>query len=208
MTTIRITSTENPFDSRRIARLAVGLIATADAMGLLEEMEIDRLDMETFRGIVDRLAGAGIGTEVQAALSAPRGSGEAAEIDELLARLAVAIEESPAPAHEWRSLGRLFGADGLAGLLGISPASVRRYQAGTRETPDPIAARLHFLATVVGDLAGAYNEIGIRRWFERRRQLLDGRSPAELLTADWDPEGPEARRVRQLARSLGAAAAT
>ena len=31
-----------------------------------------------------------------------------------------------------------------------------------------IAGRLHFLATVVGDLAGAYNEIGIRRWFERR----------------------------------------
>jgi predicted transcriptional regulator len=34
----------------------------------------------------------------------------------------------------------------LARLLGISPASVRRYAATTRETPDDVAARLHHIA--------------------------------------------------------------
>lgn len=208
MTTIRITAVENPFDSQRLARLAVGLITTAEAMGLLGEMEIHRLDLATFRRVVDRIAAAGIGTEIQAALSAPTDGQEPAEIGQLLGRLAVAIEESPVPAHEWGSLERLFGAERLASLLDISPASVRRYQAGSRETPDPIAARLHFLATLVGDLAGAYNEFGIRRWFERSRTLLDGRKPADLLHGEWDPESRDAQRLRELARSLGASAAT
>ena len=41
MTTIRITSAESPFDTQRLARLAVGLIATADAMGLLGTVLVD-----------------------------------------------------------------------------------------------------------------------------------------------------------------------
>lgn len=207
MTTIRITAVDNPFDSQRVARLAVGLISTAEAMGLLGGMEIHRLDMATFRRVVDRIASAGIGTEVQAVLNAPADAGVPAEIGRLLGRLALAVEESPAPAHEWRSLERLFGVESLASLLGVSPASVRRYLAGSRETPDGIAVRLHFLATVVGDLAGAYNEIGIRRWFERSRALLDDRKPADLLRGEWDPESPQVQRVREIARSLGASAA-
>jgi uncharacterized protein (DUF2384 family) len=208
MTRIHITSTETPFDSQRLARLAVGLIATAEAMGLLGEMEIDRLDLSTFRGIVDRIASAGIGTEVQAALSAPLADDAAPEMDRLLRRLAVAMEESPAPDHEWPSLDHLFGTERLAQLLGISPASVRRYQSEARPTPDAIAERLHFLAQVVGDLAGAYNDFGIRRWFDRPRSTLDGKAPAALLKGEWDPQGSDAGRIRDLARSLGASAAT
>ncbi len=208
MTGIRITSTEGPFDSQKIARLTVGLIATAEAMGLLDEMVIRRLDLATFRRIVDRIASAGIGTEVQAALSTSAAPEGPAEIGELLGGLAVAIEESPVPVHEWPSLDGLFGTERLADLLGISPASIRRYQKGTRATPDVVAGRLHYLATLVGDLAGAYNDFGIRRWFERPRHLLDGKAPRELLRGDWDPEDPGARRVRELARSLGASAAT
>ncbi len=208
MTRIRITSAEGPFDSQRVARLAVGLIATAEAMGLLDEMVIRRLDLATFRRIVDRIASAGIGTEVQAALSTSADPKGPAEIGELLGRLALAIEESPVPAHEWPSLDELFGTERLADLLGISPASIRRYQKGTRPTPDVVAGRLHYLATLVGDLAGAYNDFGIRRWFVRRRRLLDGKAPRDLLRGDWDPEGAEAIRIRELARSLGASAAT
>jgi hypothetical protein len=177
-------------------------------MGLLGDMVIDRLDMATVRHIVDRIAAAGIGTEAQAALSVPDERPEPGELAELLGRIAAAIEESPAPAYEWRSLEALFGTEQLAALLGTSAASVRRYLAGSRETPDLVAARLHFLATVVGDLAGAYNDFGIRRWFHRRRQLLDGRSPAEHLGDDWDSDSDRARSVRRLARSLGASAAT
>lgn len=116
-------------------------------------------------------------------------------------------EESPA-SFEWRALVTLFGHDRLATLTGTSPASVRRYAGGERETPHAVAGRLHFLASVVGDLAGAYNDFGIRRWFERPRTALDGRSPAALLHGDWSPEAPEARRVRQLAASLLASPAT
>lgn len=208
MSTIQITSTAAPFDSPEIARLAVGVISTADAMGLLEDVEIHRLDLPSFREVVDKIASAGIGTEVQAAFSTPPGKIGRSEVGRLLDRLALAIEESPSPANEWRSLETLFGTDRLAGLLEISPASVRRYRAGTRPTPDRLAGRLHFLATLVGDLAGAYNEFGIRRWFERPRTLLGGKSPAELLRGAWEPEGPDPRRLRELAQSLTSSPAT
>ena len=102
----------------------------------------------------------------------------------------------------WRSVSRVFDAESLAPLLGISVSSLRRYQAGTRATPDDVAARLHFLALVISDLAGAYNEIGVRRWFHRERSLLDDKTPGALLSGDWNPEDEGPQRVRDLARSL------
>jgi hypothetical protein len=77
-----------------------------------------------------------------------------------------------------------------------------------RATPDDIAARLHFLALVVGDLAGAYNDIGIRRWFDRPRTTLGGRTPRQLLRGAWNPGDAGPTKIRELARSLVAAAAT
>jgi hypothetical protein len=38
-----------------------------------------------------------------------------------------------------------------------------------RTTPDEVADRLQFLSFTVGGLSGAYNEIGIRQWFDRGR---------------------------------------
>ena len=87
--------------------------------------------------------------------------------------------------------------------------SLRRYVSGSREVPDRIAARIHWLALLVSDLAGAYNELGIRRWFDRPRDSLGGRSPRQALGIDWDPAGPDAQLVRSLAAALaGAGAAT
>ena len=83
-----------------------------------------------------------------------------------LQRLNDALDASPVPASEWPGLVNILGIDLLARLVGVSAVSVRRYASGNRPTPDDIAARLHFLALVVGDLAGAYNDIGIRRWFD------------------------------------------
>ena len=71
--------------------------------------------------------------------------------------------------------------------------------------PEDLAVRLRFLALVVDDLLGAYNEIGVRRWFDRPRALLDGRTPAGLLLPGWRPEDGNPRRVQDLARSLVAA---
>ncbi len=90
----------------------------------------------------------------------------------------------------------------------VSPASLRRYASGTRPTPDAVAARVHFLARVVADLKGAYNDVGVRRWFERRRALLGGRSPAQMLKGEWSSEGSGARKVLDLARSLLSSPAT
>jgi hypothetical protein len=61
---------------------------------------------------------------------------------------------------------------------------------------------------VVSDLAGSYNELGIRRWFERERSQLDGASPRRPLGAGWRSDGAPARRIRALAASLAGTGAT
>ena len=123
-------------------------------------------------------------------------------------RLNLALEESPAPEFEWNRLAGVLGLEILARLLGVSGTSVRRYRANARTTPDDVAERLHFLSLIVGDLAGTYNEIGIRQWFERKRAQLDGRSPLEWLKGRWKPIQPGPRRVQDLARALVASPVT
>jgi hypothetical protein len=119
-----------------------------------------------------------------------------------------ALDASPAPEYEWKAVAAMFPPDDLAQLLDLSVSSLKRYQSGERATPDVVAARLHFLALVVGDLAGSYNDTGIRRWFERKRTQLDGRSPAACLKHGWDPDDEGPGRVRELARSLVTLSAT
>jgi hypothetical protein len=104
-------------------------------------------------------------------------------------------------------LTRLLGEELLAGLVDVSAASLRRYSQGVRTTPEVVAQRLHFLALLVADLSGAYNEYGIRRWFARPRQQLGGRTPYELLEHGFDADGKPAQRVRELVDSLTAAGA-
>jgi len=79
---------------------------------------------------------------------------------------------------------------------------------GTRGIGHAIAARLHLLAFIVGDLAGAYNDIGVRRWFDRPRERLDGRTPAQVLGHEWSPGDDAPKRVRDLARALAPSPAT
>ena len=65
------------------------------------------------------------------------------------------------------------------------------------------------MALVTSDLAGSYNPIGLRRWWERPRTALGGRSPRQALGRDWDPDDPDAIAVADLARALaGPASAT
>jgi hypothetical protein len=118
------------------------------------------------------------------------------------------LDESPLPSTEWTRVLGVLDSDRVAPLVGISAASVARYTKGERRTPDEVAAPLHFLALVVGDLSGAYNEIGIRRWFDRARTALGGRSPSDLLKGEWRPEDEGPQSVRQLARSLLGSPAT
>ena len=55
----------------------------------------------------------------------------------LLEEMNEALNQSPAPAHEWRALQGVLGVDLLTRLLGVSPSSARRYISGRRSTPTP-----------------------------------------------------------------------
>jgi hypothetical protein len=129
----------------------------------------------------------------------------------------LALEESPVPEFEWNRLAEVLGVDLLSRLLGISASSLRRYRLAARGTSDDVAARLHFLSLIVslivlslivGDLSGAYNEIGIRQRFGRKRTQLDGRPSLDWLKPHWDPAQPGPRRVQGLARALLASPAS
>lgn len=124
-------------------------------------------------------------------------------------RLQDALAESPLPERELPGLLKVFDLENLADLIGTSGVSLRRYLAGSRTMPDMLASRVHWLALVLSDLAGAYNDFGIRRWFERERTQLHGRSPRQVLGRDWDPDSPDVDKVRELAAALaGVGAAT
>jgi transcriptional regulator with XRE-family HTH domain len=189
-----------------VARLAVGAARRAEAMGLVEPSPL-AADAAAIRQLAGKVRRAGIGVspaDVLNNVEAPTSR----ELADLLELIIAALDASPAPAYEWKGLSRVFPAEDLAALLQVSVSSLKRYQSGERETPDPIAARLHFLALVVGDLAGSYNATGIRRWFQRKRTLLDGKSPAALLAGEWDPDDAGPLRVRELADRLVTLSAT
>lgn len=86
-------------------------------------------------------------------------------------------------------------------------AFVRALRAATSSGVPISPASMHWLALVVGDLAGAYNDIGIRRWFDRKRTQLGGRAPAQLLRQGWRPDHAGPRRIRDLAHALTGAVA-
>jgi uncharacterized protein (DUF2384 family) len=177
-------------------------------MGLLpREPAIESLDADTLWTALDHIAGAGIGRGLHRTVAEPSAA-NAPGFERLLDEVNEALEESPAPAFEWPRLAGVLGLELLGRLLAISASSIRRYKDRARITPDAVAARLHFLALVVGDLAGTYNEIGIRRWFDRPRALLDHRSPADVLRGEWTPRQSGPQRIRALARSLVSAPAT
>jgi hypothetical protein len=176
-------------------------------MGLIPVNAVTDAEPETVRLLASRVRRAGIGAAAADQLhNVEPPSGE--DVAGLLKTLIAALEASPVPKFEWAGLGRVFASEDLSALINVSVSSLKRYQSGDRETPDDVAARLHFLALVVGDLAGSYNVIGVRRWFQRKRSLLDGRTPAALLKGNWDPDDDDAMRVRQLARELVSLSAT
>ena len=207
MANIRIQSVQSPFDNPEVARLGISVVMRADAMGLLAPRAIDRLDLEEWERVARDVSQAGIGQGLFVG-HAHRTDLEADRFRTMLEYVNEALDASPVPASEWPALQRVLGPVLLARLLGISVVSLRRYRAGARATPDDVVARLHTLALMVGDLAGAYNDAGIRRWFVRPRSLLRNRAPADILTSGWRPEDPEPQRVRDLANALTASPAT
>ena len=105
-----------------------------------------------------------------------------------------ALDASPAPTSEWQELLRVLGPALLARLLDIPATSLHRFQSGARATPGDVIVRLHALALMVRDLAGAYSNAGIRRWFVRPRTAprtgdsRRGRCIKPLITAHYPLE--------------------
>ena len=201
MLNIQSGSIRSPFDDPKVMPAAIEALSRADAMGLLPA-EIVRLDDTAMEGLERGLMDAGIGRGLTAELRTASITGPE-RLSALLKKISEALTESPVPEREWRAVERILGLESMAELMRISVSSARRYFAGTRRTPDAVAARLHFLAFVVGDLAGAYNDVGVRGWFHRPRKLLNGYAPAQLLDGDWGPDDDGPRQVRELAAALG-----
>lgn len=99
---------------------------------------------------------------------------------------------------------RIYGIAAPAALLDIPTAELRAYRDGSHAVPAVVAGRIRYLVRVTDQLAGAYNAMGLRRWWQRPRVALAGRSPRSALGGDWDPAGPAAEAVLALARGLNA----
>lgn len=207
MKNLRIRSITDPLlaDSRA-AVAGARLLARAQYLGALaftdEPQDLNRqLLLRVFAGLSE------LGLARDASLHF-EAAGDAQKIRQILETVLEQTDHAPVPSGEWKPLTEALGEALLADLLGVSASSLRRYLSGTRPTPQDVAERLHFLALLVADLSGAYNEYGIRRWFSRKRATLGGQPPASLLGAGFDPDGADARRLRGLAGSLTAAGAT
>jgi hypothetical protein len=204
---IHIDAVDAPLNRPGLLGPAVGLVRRALALGLLRDrQEVRRLDLELLRGIAREASAEGIGHDAALDLLGGR---TPVRLGRAIGRLDEALRSSPLPGREFRQLLEVFDVDQLAGLIGASAVSLRRYSTGRRVVPDEVAARVHWLAMVVSDLAGAYNQIGVRRWFDRPRTGLDSRTPRQVLQGGWQPDDPDVERARLLAAALaGAGGAT
>jgi len=208
MAAVQISTVAPPLDRPSLVGPAIRLLRRALALGLLGgEERVDRLDLDLVRRIAQEASTAGIGQDAAVALL--QGQPDANRLVGLIERLEDSLTQSPLPERELPELLRAFDRDELAALAGTTSVSLGRYLSGSRAWPDDLAARIHWLALVLSDLEGAYNRFGVRRWFDRERVQLEGRSPRRVLGADWDPSSPDVEKVRQLAASLaGAGGAT
>lgn len=212
MLEIQISPENVPTTNLALLQRLMSLFARAAAIGVLSTERITSLDPKTIKRVVGAL---------QEQRLAPRASIDiaplmkigAADLDTATAkRMEVAVDhlvdalgQSPAPSSEWSTMREVFGDEPLCRLVGVSDSSMRRYASSGRSTPQAVAERLHWLAMVVADLSGAYNNFGIRRWFERPRAQLGGLSPREALGEHWRVDDPGAERVRALAAVLSGA---
>lgn len=210
VTEIRFTSATEALMPGAVLAAAMRLVRHAAGVGLLAGAPVgDVLDLTLVRRIARSAAAAGVGGEpALGLLSLPEDAGPEA-LTACIDRLDAALTGSPQPATALPELVAVYGDAFLGTLVGISPASLRRYVTGTRAVPDPVAARIHFLALVTADLAGTWNAYGLRRWWDRPRTVLGGRTPRAALGDRWDPDDPDARAVAALAATLvGPGAAT
>jgi hypothetical protein len=214
MIQIQINPDSAPSANRRLHERLLTLLTRASAMGVLAGATVTQIDAQAVQRVLTALHKQGLIGAAPVALApllkkgpALLDAATAERMADSVEQLVAVLDESPAPASEWAPMRAVFGDDVLGELLGIAPASLRRYAAAERATPQATAERLHWLAMVVSDLAGSYNDFGMRRWFERPRTQLGGKSPRALLGARWTADDKAAQQVRKLAATLSGAPA-
>lgn len=178
---LRLRSAEPPFDDAAVAGQAARLLVLAEATGAWTPTRIATvLDAALVHEALAALAAVGVGAAAAFELAAWAHK-PPETFASWLASLRHALQASPVPDTELPRLDALFGTDRLAQLIDVGASSLRRYLAHQRPVPDAVAERAHVLARIVGELAGTYNERGIRRWFDRPRHQLGEQTPAEVL---------------------------
>jgi uncharacterized protein (DUF2384 family) len=206
-------STENiPPANLPLLQGLMALVARTAAMGFMSSERITSLDAKTIARVVSALQEQKLASRTPLDM-APLMNSDAADLDPATAKrmeaavgqLVDVLGQSPAPSSEWATMREVLGDESLCRLVGVSDTSLRRYASNGRSTPQAVAERLHWLAMVVADLSGAYNNFGIRRWFERPRPQLDGLNPRETLGENWGVDDAAAERVRALAAVLSGA---
>src|SRR5687768_12663068 len=214
MLQIQIHPDSVPSANRRLHERLLTLLARASAMGVLAGATITQIDAQALQRVLTALHKQGLIGAAPVALApllkkgpALLDAATAERMADSVEQLVAVLDESPAPASEWAPMRAVFGDEVLGDLLGIAPASLRRYAAAERATPQATAERLHWLAMVVSDLAGSYNDFGMRRWFDRPRTQLGGKSPRALLGSRWTADDKAAQQVRKLAAALSGAQA-
>lgn len=212
MTEIRFAAVPDPSALLPVAHKLAGLFTRSAAMGLLTGPAVTRIDAASVGRLVKSLQRHGIASTAGVGLAPlmregarPLGVAAARALEQRIDQVAEALESSAAPLAEWPAMRKVFGDETLADLMDLSSSSLKRYAAGERATPALAVDRLHWLAMVVADLAGAYNSFGIQRWFARPRAQLGGSSPRALLGRRWQVDGQAAQRVRHLASALSGA---
>lgn len=96
-------------------------------------------------------------------------------------------------------------------LVGENPKSMQKILQTGIDSLNPEYERMYFLYEVVGYLQGSYTHEGVRRWFQRERVQLDGKSPLQLLNGldgRWDCYNKEAQHILELAKSSTDSGAT
>ena len=212
MLEIQIPSGSAPIKNLPLQQGLMALFARSAAMGVLPTERVTLIDAASLGRLIDELQHWNLLRSAAVDL-APLLLKSPSELDPKtadrmtaeVAKLVDTLDDSPSPPTEWGAMRETFGDEPLARLVGVAEASQRRYAAGSRDTPQRVAERLHWLAMVVADLAGGYNTVGIRRWFERPRAQLQGQSPREALGADWGVDDEAAKKVRALAAALSGA---
>jgi hypothetical protein len=95
---------------------------------------------------------------------------------------------------ELASMVKIFPDAQLAALLHLTEIGLRESRLTPGELSNECASRLHFLTMVAADLSGSYKAAGISKWFERKRQQLGDRSPADVLHGNWSPSSAHAKK--------------